>query len=364
MLAFVAKGGTLFMIETTEDIRMGYLLGIKPRSNYEVDVKVKGIYFEKNLLPGVSGISIKPKEGHFGLKSENFSKKVNVLAWADSDRKYPFFLENKVGAGKVVFFNSTKNFEKEDRGLLFAGILDGLKAIPYPVANTSTIFLDDFPSPTYEAIKEPIKTEMNITITDFVYSVWWPDMKKIAKDFNIKYTALLTFDYRNKINPPFSFSQWDASRKTINGREFIVPHWLVNDLEKNGFEKGFHGFNHVSLLKKGWPYPSAIQSSMKATKKKWLVNSYGDLPVSYVPPSNDIDKYGIQNLKTAMPSIKYMSSLYLGDLKEGGDREYDFEPYNNQLFDYPRISSGYDMRDNVYVVNSLFHFTGLWHHFV
>ncbi|MDQ5929814.1 MAG: hypothetical protein QG594_1595, partial [Bacteroidota bacterium] len=364
LLAFVAKGGSLFLIETTEDIRMGYFLGIKPRSDFEVDTTVKGVYFQKSVLPGMSGLSIKPKVIHFGLKAINFSKKVNVLAWANSDKKYPFYLENKIGAGKVVFFNSTQTLEKEDRGLLFSGILNGLKAIPYPVANTSTIFLDDFPSPTYDAKIEPIKSELNMTITNFVYSIWWPDMKKLAEIYGLKYTAMLTFDYRNKINPPFSFSQWDASRTKIGDREIIAPHWLVKDLEKHGFEKGFHGYNHVSLLKKGWPYPSAIQSSMKATLKKWRVNSYGNLPVAYVPPSNDIDAYGLKNLSIAMPSIKYMSSLYLGDLKDGGDREFDFEPYNNQFFDYPRISSGYDMTDNVYIVKSLYLFTGIWNHFV
>jgi hypothetical protein len=49
-----------------------------------------------------------------------------------------------------------------DRGLLFAGVLKGLEGIPYPIANTATIFLDDFPAPQYEILAEPIKSEMNL----------------------------------------------------------------------------------------------------------------------------------------------------------------------------------------------------------
>ena len=78
-----------------------------------------------------------------------------------------------------------------DRGLLFAGVLKGLEGIPYPIANTATIFLDDFPAPQYEILAEPIKSEMNFTTSDFVEKVWWPDMRDLAKEFKIPYAQCL-----------------------------------------------------------------------------------------------------------------------------------------------------------------------------
>jgi hypothetical protein len=365
LVKFVANGGTIFLPQTTEDKRFGFLLGIKPRANYYVDVNSKGIYFDKEVIPGLVGTSIKNNQKHFGLLPDNFSDKVNVLAWNDPQKKYPFFIENKIGLGKVIYFNTTNYFEKPDRGLFFSAILNGLQGIPYPIANTSSIFLDDFPSPMYEQKQEPIKSEMNLNMVDFVYKAWWPDMKKLAVKHNLKYTALLTFDYDNKTTPPFLFNQWDFCKRKIDNRKEIVANWLANDVALNGHEKALHGYNHISLIRKDWTDPENIFSSFKAAQKKWQVNSYGELPLTFVPSSNIIDDYGLKNLEKAMPSIKYVCSVYLGDLKEGGNREFDLDPYNPNFFDYPRISSGFQISDEVnYEVQSLYLFTGIWTHFV
>jgi hypothetical protein len=365
LVKFVANGGTIFLPQTTEDKRFGYLLGIKPRANYYVDVNSKGIYFEKDVIPGLTNTSIKNNQKHFGLLSENFSEKINVLAWSDAQKKYPYYIENKIGMGKVVYFNSLNFLEKADRGLLFSAILNGLEGIPYPIANTNSIFLDDFPSPMYEQKQEPIKSEMNLNMADFVYKAWWPDMKKLAVKYNLKYTSLITFDYDNKTNPPFLFNQWDNCRRKIDNRKETISNWLVNDLSLNGHEKAFHGYNHISLTKKEWENPDNILTSFKAAQKKWQVNGYGDFPISFVPSSNVIDEYGLKNLEKAMPSIKYVCSVYLGDLKEGGDRDFDLDPYNPNFFDYPRISSGFEVNDDAnYEIQSMYLYTGIWTHFV
>ncbi len=365
LVKFVAKGGTIFLPQTTEDKRFGYLLGIKPRANFNVDVNAEGIFFDKDIIPGTTGTTIRKNQKHFGLLAENFSENVNVLAWSDSKKKYPFFIENKIGLGKVVYFNTTNLFEKADRGLFFSAILSGLQGIPYPVANTSSIFLDDFPSPLYEQKRDPIKSEMNLNMSDFVYKIWWADMKKMAAQYNLKYTALLTFDYSSNTSPPFTFTQWDSSKRIINGKNEIVADWLVNDLAKNGHEKAMHGYNHISLTETEWKNPEHILTSFKTVQKKWEINSYGELPTSFVPTSNVIDAYGLKNLHLALPSLKYMCSLYLGDTKDGGNREFDFDTYSQYFFDYPRISSGFDINDdNNYEIQSMYLYTGIWTHFV
>ena len=252
-----------------------------------------------------------------------------------------------------------------DRGLLFAGVLKGLEGIPYPIANTATIFLDDFPAPQYEILAEPIKSEMNYTTSDFVEKVWWPDMRDLAKQFKIPYAAMLTFDYRNKIVPPFTLDQWNSKKIKTKDRVEPLPDWLVKDVAKNGHELAFHGYNHVSLLKTDWKNPKFIATSMGTVKKKWEISNYGNLPVTYVPPSNDIDEMGLVELKKAMPSIKYICSLYLGNIKDGGNREFDFDPFEKKLFDYPRISSGFYFKDDEkFTIQSLYLYTGIWTHFV
>src|SRR5690606_7314828 len=208
-------------------------------------------------------------------------------------------------------------------------------------------------------------SEMNLSIADFVRKVWWPDLVELAERFNMKYSAMIAFDYKNKIHPPYMFDQWDAVKVRPGRKTESVSDYMVRDVAKRGHELAFHGYNHVSLTKELWPQQEHIGPSLKAVQKKWEISKYGPLPATYVPPSNIIDKYGVNELKKGLPSLKYMCSLYLGDIEHGGGREFDFDPYNKDFFDYPRITSGFYFNDKKkYSQESLFLFTGIWTHFV
>ena len=365
LLNFVSNGGTLFIPFASEDKRMAFLLGFKPEAEYGTDATAKGWHFSTSVLPGLKGKSFATNTLLFGFSGQNFSSKIKVLATAANRSNCPTIIENPIGSGKVILYNTSGDFSKMDRGFLFAGILKGLEGIPYPVANTATIFLDDFPSPQYDIVAEPIKTELNITTSEFVQNFWWPDMRDLAKEYKIPYAAMLTFDYRNKIVPPFTLDQWNSKKIKFKEKVASLPDWLVNDVKINGHELAFHGYNHVSLLKKLWKNPQFIETSMNTIKKKWKISNYGKSPVTYVPPSNDIDRMGIRELKRTMPSIKYMCSLYIGELEEGGNREFDYDPFERNFFDYPRISSGFSMQDDEkYTIQSMYLYTGIWTHFV
>ena len=191
LINFVSNGGTLFIPFANEDKRMGFLLGFKPEAEYGTDNKAAGWYFKTPFLPNMSGKSIAKDAKLYGFAGQNFSSKVKVLATAANNPNYPTVIENPIGSGRVILFNTSGDFSKVDRGFLFAGVLKGLEGIPYPIANASTIFLDDFPSPQYDIVAEPIKSEMNITTSDFVQKIWWPDMRELGKEFKIPFTGLL-----------------------------------------------------------------------------------------------------------------------------------------------------------------------------
>ncbi len=365
ILSFVANGGTLLLPASSEDRRFGYFIGLAPNAKMEFDVTSRGFYDKDALLTGIGNKFFKKNYGHFAYSKTNFSDKVKTLFWSDDSENFPVVLENKIGKGKVVYYNTTVVFEKNDRGLLFLGLLRGLQGIPYPVANTNTIFLDDFPSPLYDIKKEPIKSEFNLSMNDFVHKVWWSDMTKLSKKYDIKYTAMLTFDYNNFRKAPFTFKQWDFAKAKVRKKKYTTTSFLVKDLIKKGHEPGFHGYNHISLLKSEWKDTLQIALAFKAVKKKWIVSEFGDYPITYVPPSNQIDEYGIKNLKNSFNSLKYMSSLYIGNSKLGSNREFDFDPYHKNLFDYPRISSGFYLDEtDAYDIYSTFLYTGIWNHFV
>ena len=362
---FIANGGTFFYPISNVDKRINFLLGFKPEANNYTDITSKGFHFKYPILPDFKDIKMNVDEKHYGFAKENFSKNIKILATAVNNPDYPIIIENTIGKGKVILFNFQKSFEKRDRGLLFAGILEGLQGIPYPIANASTIFLDDFPCPLFDIKSEPIASEMNITSKDFVKNIWWPDMLKLARRFNISYSVMVTFDYKNKVEPPFSFNQWDSDKIKFNGKLVPMSEWFVKDASKNGHELAFHGYNHSELMKDIWKNQDFILMSLKSAEKKWLVSDFGSLPVSYVPPSNYIDKMGINKLKIAMPYLKYICSSFNGNIAEGEDREFDFDPYNKNFFDYPRITYGYYLNNSQkYSQESAYLYTGIWTHFI
>jgi len=365
LITFIAEGGTLFIPFASEDHRMAFIYGFKAEAEFDTDSNSSGWYFSSPMLPNLKDKTYSSQIIHFGFAAQNFSNKIKILATSMSNPNYPLVVENRIGKGRVFLYNTSSDFIKSDRGLLFAGVLKGLEGVPYPIANTASIFLDDFPAPLYNTKAEPIASEMNLTMSDFVTKVWWPDMLKLSDEFKIPYTALVTFDYRNKIYPPFTLDQWESQKINTNNKMESLSNWLVRDVSKKGHELAFHGYNHVSLQSFLWKNQDFIGMSLNTVKKKWDLSNFGPLPTSYVPPSNIIDKKGLIALKNAMPNLKYMCSLYLGETIEGGNREFDLDPYTKEFFDYPRISSGFYLtEDEKYNQQSMYLFSGIWTHFV
>ncbi len=367
LLTFVAKGGTLFVGSVNRDKRLNYFLGIKPGAASTVNRTAYGFNFKANVLPKTKGLKYQhnKKERHNGLAALNFDSQTEVLLSAFNNANFPLLTAKIIEKGKVVYFNSNFWLNKQLRGILFSSILSGLEGIAYPIANTSTIFLDDFPSPLYNVHKAPIQSELNIKMDKYVLDIWWKDMKKLATDYDIDYTALVAFNYNGVIKPPFTFEAWDANKFNRDGQHQNKSTWVGKDVLKTGHEIGLHGYNHVSLVKKDWKGSQFMATALEAAAKKWKIAGFGSLPTAYVPPSNYIDSIGIVKLKEGMPSLKYMSSVYNGQLEDGGNREFDPDPYHKGLFDYPRISSGFFLEPaSVFNIESLYLFTGIWTHFV
>lgn len=365
VVEFVANGGTLFLPRISNGYKYRFLAGVKPDVNHKLLNYADGFKFTTDYIPGLKGKTYTGYSQHYGYKNKDYNNNVSVWASSLTDDDFPTILSHKLEQGNVVFFNSKLPAIKADRGLYFSGILLGLEGVPYPVMDVSTMFLDDFPAPTYHIKKEPVLTEYNATHSDFYNKIWWPDMLKLAEKENLKYTSMVCFDYGESTKPPFIFKEWSNSTLTHNDQQLISGDYIIEDAIKNDHEVAFHGYNHTSLLKTDWPNFNYMKSALQAVEKKWRVNNYGKLPITYVPPSNHIDGMGLQALTAGMPSIKYNCSLYLGYFDEGGEREYDYEPHNNALFNFPRITSGYTLNDqSQYDQYSLFLYTGIWSHFV
>ncbi len=369
LIAFVANGNNIVFTGPVTYDNFAFLQGILPFTDYEINRQARGIHLFENMFPKHAGKTYyTPAENpHEGLADNQFIKDVQIAAAAGNDPEYPLVVINKIGLGEVITINSTLMYEKLYRGVIFSSILKGLDGIPYNVANVATIFLDDFPAPLYNEKLAPIDEEYDVTHAEFVSDIWWPDMKAFADTFDISYSAMTAFNYNANVIPPFDFEEWLAGKKIVNGRQVDASIAVARDILDTRHELAFHGYNHFSLWLEDWDNVNFMASSVYAARKRWRIDRMGDLPISYVPPTNYIDSTGISAIMKGMPSIRYMSSLYLGDVELGTGREFGYDPYaqNDRLFNYPRITSGFSMNENsLFEQQGMQLLTGIWTHFI
>lgn len=364
LIEFVAKGGHIFIPSVATNKNFGFLAGVRGDADFEIDTIAQGFKFQSSFLPALKGKVYKNENKHFGLQTDNFREDIEILATSISEEDYPLIIKNKIGNGSVITFNTDQYSQKQERGLFFAAILQGLEGVPYPVANASSIMLDDFPAPLYNVKMEPVTSEMDISQARFYTEVWWKDMLKLAREEGLEYSAYVCFDYSNHTSPPFNFPEWEQSVLTGSNGANAADRLMV-DFKDSKHEVALHGYNHASLTDKVWPNQNYMGLSLKAVKKRWAARNYGKLPVSYVPPSNIIDSTGFLALEEHIPEIIYNASIYLGNFEEGGDREFDREPYNDHFFNFPRITSGFVLTSTrQFNQQSLYLYTGVWTHFI
>lgn len=363
LLKFVSKGGTLFITKATEDERMSFFYGMTPDADWSKNIEASGLFFKKPLFPGMQGKSFDNKTMHLGFEGSNFASSVNVLVASHTDHNYPVLLENRIGNGKVVFYNSSEILKKEMRGLLFASTLLGLEGIPYPIANIGTLFLDDFPSSVYDKNGASIVLENGENKSDFLKSDWWPKMKELAVEEDMKYSAYITFNADQNTSNNIEFNNWDKTTVLDGKNEDGTNVWIADEFIKAGHEVGLRGYNDLPLLKSLWKDTDLMLDAAKGSNKKWKESVANNMPISYVAPNNQIDSVGLANLKKGFPSLNYMHTSFLGDIDKGGNREFDPDPLNARFFDYPRLSSGYAVSDTEkWALESTYLYTGIWSH--
>lgn len=368
LIHFVTKGNTIVFTGPVSHDNMGYLQGIKPNSFYSTDTTSVGVVLYDDVFPGMQEEEylIQGMMPHFGLLGSEFKNDVNILAGTATNPETPFIVSNRIGLGEVVTLNSYAINEKIYRGFIFSSILRALQGIPYQVANVSTLFLDDFPAPLYNEKLPPIDEEYDVTHAEFVGKVWWPDMVSLADSFDISYAAMTAFNYNANVVPPFDFQEWRQGSIIYNQDIIAGSIYLAQDIKNSRHELAFHGYNHFSLWQQDWENINFMTSALQAARKRWRIDDLGELPTNYVPPTNQIDSLGLEAIIRGMPSIRYMSSLYFGEIEDGGGREFDPDPYvPSEIFNYPRISSGFTMNKNsLFDQQGMQLLTGIWNHFV
>lgn len=245
-----------------------------------------------------------------------------------------------IGKGRIIVHNHNL-IEKYTRGFFAASYTMLFDAFAYPVINTSTFFIDDFPAPVPGGDSSFIQRDYQTSISYFYTNIWFADILELSKRYNIPYTGLIIENYTDDVSSPFE-KQMDTTLFSFYGDLLL----------KNGGEIGYHGYNHIPLAldpydtKKEfsgympWDSADAILESLNELKR-FSTSVFPDNEfATYVPPSNILRPEAVDLLRQYFPKIDVIAAVYLPGYAV---LEQEFEVADNGAVYFPRILSGYEV---------------------
>lgn len=337
------------------------LLGIKKYTKNVVTTI--GIKVLSDVMIGANGFEYKAE----GIDNSSLNLELisDIRPLLKSYTDVPLLWEKNYGKGRFIVFNGTFLNVKNNRGVL-AGIIGlGKENLIYPVINVKMVHIDDFPAPIPAGRDEKIYEEFSRDIPQFYKEVWWTEMIKISKKFDIKYSGFVIESYNNNTELPLGKGDSkDVQNLLIFGKELLGI----------GGEIGLHGYNHQSLALKGfikqdlrytpWKSENDMAESIKELIR-FMNSVFGQYSFkAYVPPSNILSPEGRKAVIEANPDLKIISSVYLPN-KEGDVYVQEFSIADDGIIEFPRISAGYEKKDEtMWSIYNGVNLYGLFAHFV
>lgn len=338
--AFVRAGGNLFSMMTLVPNSLFQILsrqfGIIDYSGY---TKSTGIEMTSNVLIGAKDKMYFQET--LNDTSLNVTLENSIKPAMKNLSGIPLLWKKDFGEGHFILLNLNIGLEKDSRG-----VITGMLSMPgdpfiYPIFNTKTFYIDDFPAPIAKGRNEIIYKEFELDLPNFYRNIWWPNMLEASKKYNLVYTGALIESYEDNVKPPFNNSQDIELTYLIGfGRELI---------NSNG-EIGYHGYNHQSLtldprVSKSFGYhPWQSIEHMKQSLMELEAYTRRAFPSyivsSYIPPSNVLSEEARKIIKQALPNLISISSLYTDDVVNHSYIQ-EFEVSEDLIVEMPRISSGY-----------------------
>ncbi|MBN1993423.1 MAG: DUF2194 domain-containing protein [Anaerolineae bacterium] len=346
---YVADGGGLAVLYRGWNPHLVSLFGLEVEAGKQPQLVEDewGLEFATDFFPGVEALfldrSIAPNHTPYRVQVQPEAKiMARAVPQPDAEIGRPIVWLNRYQQGRVLFWNTTLLSAKNMRGFIVQSLanVQGLSVLP--VANFAAIQIDDFPGPFPTAKMEPIKTEYDMTPVEFYYQVWYPDLMQIARRYDLVYTFLSSFANNDQTQPPFEFADWERATIDMDGHNLFYSRHAAHLALQQG-ELGFRGYNRIPLITENWSGQENIIAALQAAAERWDADSLGRRPLTYSPPEGGYDETGAKALTKALPSLKVISGLYEGDFAHGGDREFGPEPWNPNLLNIPRVTTGYNL---------------------
>lgn len=344
--AFVKNGGKLYIGKRFYNREWNDVVGIQ--EIYQFTDSIYGYQFLNERI-----------QHHF-LGHESYENVVNNSLDVDlqddvdvhiESENIPLYWTHSYSKGQIGYWNGTWLSAKVSRGIFLQTLLELLPQKVHIMAGVKTVFIDDFPAPFPEVWKKEANyyaEQYRMQPPEFFQQVWWEDMKQIAEEHDLLYTNVMIGNYSE------SLSQTKRDIITRNKKQLL---YYARDSILNGYEIGFHGYNHQSLVTKDEEIDSSLGYHPWKNKEEMKrgINILNDLYEeyypdrsfnSYVPPSNVIGPTGLEAIKEALPNLKVISSLYAGDMLGAFIQEFEQDKGEGDIFHLPRLSSGYSVANS------------------
>ena len=253
-----------------------------------------------------------------------------------ADTGVPLIWTADQGLGRYVVCNFGYS-GKATRGFYSSAITLMEEYTVYPVINSATWYLDDFPAPVPSGSSEYITRDYNCSTAHFFRNYWWQDLMSLASKHGIRFTGMVIETYEDKTD--------GTIEKASNTSSF---QYFGNMLLHLNGEIGFHGYNHQPLILEGtldyrgempyntWPALDTMRESLKALKSFTReLFPIGEQSV-YVPPSNILAAEGRQVLVEDETVRCIASTLFEG----GFAYTQEFGVAADGMVEAPRTISG------------------------
>lgn len=361
--SYVYDGGLLFIAKIDQPEKefstLYRKLGIV---NYQYLYGNTGIELTSNILIGQNGEDYSDVFFYNDSLLVDLENTSEVLAQGSHA---PIAWLTPFGEGKVLVYNGNNLQKKKHRGLIVGALGKLIPEYIYPIYNTKLFYIDDYPAPMSNEENEKITDEYSMNMSEFYRNIWWPDMIKVSKMHDVKYTSVAILDYNEVTQAPLpDYRQEDLTNLIIFGREIL----------KLGGEIGIHGYNHQplqfdeevakSLEYKVWNSEEDMGISIEKTLD-YLKKAFPTYePISYVPPSNILGEEGRRVLFESWDTLKIISSVYENEY-EPSTYGQEFEIADDGILEMPRITAGYvDTQENKWLEANVLTAHGFISHFI
>lgn len=361
---FIEQGGNVVFANRFKDPAWNELSGIEEIGEFVPDVY--GLNFEETIFPGY--VDLNPPEDLFVHSVVDFAiaDEANVLLSAEG---FPVLWEHEVGEGNVLYWNTTITDQKMIRGL-FVQTLGTLPPVFVGAqAAIKLMYIDDFPAPVMDGkMKDVSATPLDKSVKDFFAEDWWEDMIDMAAEDDLIYTGAMIGTYEEEMEL--------VDEQLIKRGEFPML-YFGRKLVAQGGEIGLHGYNHQSLVTAEepidptygyipWKDKDEMKRSLLQAKSVFANYFPAEKLKSYVPPSNALNRTGVDAIAEALPELRTIASLYTGE-SENGDfvQEFEFDTTHPGIYHFPRITSDYgEERGSIFqMVDAIANF-GVFSHFI